>query len=431
MTRPEKPTPTFPLSPNLNGQWWKKISGKAYYFGSWKDDPKGERAIQEYAQRQAGILAGTDHLRMLAAGQGQLSVGDLLREYLAQRKVDNANGSLSDSMYGGYLQELTWFAEWAKPTTAVAALKPEHFTAYASHLITVRKLKAHARKRVQASVKSMFRWGPSKGFVVPDFGIGFKSPSTTKEAIRKEKARAGIKDHSERILTGGEVDRLIADSQPNMRAMILLAVNCGLGPADIGRLQWYRIDMKRGMLNYPRPKTGNLRMGYLWKRTREALHVLLHPKSGHPLKRTKLAYDKDGENALVFITRKGEPYWRTTEDIKDGKTVGVSVHNAISITFGRLAKAMEMDGVSFYRLRHTFNTLAKKAKDQDALNLAMGHVNGATGETYNHEDISFKRIRRVALTVKKRLWPKPKQKVDTSEPTKLRIVGDGDQQAAA
>lgn len=432
MQRPAKPTPDFPLSPNLNGQWFKKIKGgdgvsKPYYFGSWKSDPKGEAAIREYDQRQAGILAGTDHLRHLAAGPGQ-TVGDLLRAYSEQRKVDVASGSLSKLTFGDYISELALFVEWVKPTTAVAALKPEHFTAFATSLVQ-RGLKAHARKRIQATVKTMFRWGPNAGFAVPEFGSGFKSPSTTAESLRKEKARAGIRDHSERIVTGAEIDKLLANSQPNMRAMILLAVNCGLGPADIGRLQWFRLQLNADFtigpkLDYPRGKTGNKRVGYLWKRTREALTALLKPKSGHPLKHTMAAWKKDGTAAPVFVTRKGLPYWRAEEVVVEGKVVDVREHNAISITFGRLAKALEMEGVSFYRLRHTFATLARRANDEAAMNLAMGHKKPGVSEGYNHEHVEFKRVKRVAVVVKKRLWPKPKRKADTIAQTPMRIVGD-------
>lgn len=416
MNRPAKPHPDFPLQPNLNGQWSKKINQRPYYFGSWKDDLKGERAIREYNDRLPGILSGTDHLRSLEA-KGLPVVGDVLGRYLNQCKIDVAAGSLSKATYGERIVELEKFADWIKPATAVANLKPEHFAGYVQQLIEGRKLKARARKRVQAHVKTMFRWGAGNGHCpLPNFGSAMKAPSTTKQAIRKEKARAGLKDHSDRILTGAEIDKLVEASQPNMAAMILLGVNCGLGPADLGRMTWGHLQGK--WLNYPRHKTGNDRKGYLWKRTREALERVKETKWA------KSMYERYGNSATIFITRKGWAYYREELTIKGSKVVGVQIHNAVSITFGRTAKGLGLEGVTFYRLRHTFKTLGKRAKDDAALNLCMGHSGNSTEDGYDHTQIGGARIKRVALKVKARLWPAPKRQGGIDGQT-MRLVNDG------
>lgn len=400
--RPDKPHPDFPLFANQNGQWTKKIKGKPYYFGSWREDPKGERAIKEYVDRLPGILAGTDHLRHLSARRGQASVGELLDHYLAQRRLDVQAGTLARITFGGYASELFLFRDWVRGTAAVAALKPAHFGGYVAHLIENRKLKARARKRVQAYIKAMFRWGAENDYCpLPKFGTSFRSPSTTPQAMRLEKARAGLPDFSKRIVTGEEIDRLLDASQPNMRAMILLGINCGLGPADIGRLRWRHINMETGMLDYPREKTGCDRVGYLWKRTRAALEDVRR------LKHTAILLEREGQDALVFVTRKRQPYYREWDVVKDGEVAGTQFANAISITFGRLAVKLDMRGVTFYRLRHTFKTAGKRAKDRDALNLAMGHKANSIEASYDHEEISFRRVKRVAIAVKHRLWPRP------------------------
>jgi integrase len=427
MQKPERPHPDFPLGAWPNGQWGKKIKGKPYYFGSWQDDPKGEAAIREYNDRLPGILGGTDHLRHLTAGKGQMSVGQLSAAFLAQKRLDVTASTLSLQTLGDYLDELSWFVSWIKPDTGVAALKPEHFTGYATHLVEARHLKSRAKKRTIAYVKAMFHWGAGNGHCpLPNFGTGFKAPSTTKQAIRKEKARSGEADYSDRIVTGEEVDKLLEASQPNLRAMVLLGINCGFGPADVGRIKWKHI---RGNFHYfPRPKTGEPRRAYLWKRTREALERVKE------LKHTKAAIAKDGDEALIFITKKRQAYYRETPIYEtvggEKKLAGVSIANAVSITFGRTVKKLKLKGISFYRLRHTFKTLGKKAKDRDALNLCMGHANNTVEAGYDHEDISHKRTKRVALVVKGKLWPQPKQAGGSTAPT-MRLADDGGEHAEA
>jgi integrase len=415
-TRPAKPYAGFPLSAGPNGQWWKRIKTKPYYFGSWKVDATGTAALADYNRRLPGILSGADHLRSTGGSGGVITLGDVLKRFLEQCKTDVASGSLSLPTYGGYIEECGAFTEWATPSIQVSALKPDHFTAYHNdQLVAGRKLRAKARKRTMAYVKRMFNWasGNVGGCPAVEFGDGFKAPNTTPEALRKEKTRFGLKDHSKRIVTGEEIDKLVALANPNFRAIILLAANCGLGPADIGRLQWDHFDMETGKLDFPRGKTGSDRKGYLWQRTRDAI------RRASETKYAKLERAKG--NKTVFITKKGLAYYREQPIVTAGKVVGVKVDNAISITFGRLVRKLDMEGVTMYRLRHTFKTLGKKARDPDALNVAMGHVERGTGATYDHEEISYKRIKRVALKVKGRLWPKPKE-AGQSNGT-MRLVG--------
>ena len=98
--------------------------------------------------------------------------------------------------------------------------------------------------------------------------------------------------------------------------------------------------------------------------------------------------------------------------------------NAISLTFTRMARAVDVKDATFYRLRHTFKTLGKRSRDREALDLAMGHRDGSTGKIYDHSEISWRRIRRVARAVHRGLWPKVKRSVDTMQSTtSTRIAG--------
>ncbi|MGP8281746.1 MAG: hypothetical protein ACLQT6_03435, partial [Desulfomonilaceae bacterium] len=97
------------------------------------------------------------------------------------------------------------------------------------------------------------------------------------------------------------VEQLICNQQePTFEALILLAANCGLGAADLGRVRWDMIDLERRRVRFPRPKTGTPRAGFLWKKTVKALRRV------RILKHNRLALQKEGEECLVFLTRHGK-----------------------------------------------------------------------------------------------------------------------------
>lgn len=399
-TTPVKPYEGFPLFPHRNGQWAKKVKGSLHYFGSWRDDPKGAAALRDWLGRQDAIQAGLDRLRV-SSGVGGHVLRDLLAAYLTDCRTRTTAGELSLETFKDRMKELPAFAKAVGMDAQVAALKPEHFSQYNTILVTERKLGRHARKRVIAYIKSMLNWGAGQGwYPTPAYGNGFTAPDTSPDAMRQAKARAGVQDFSKLIITGAQVDTLVAHANRQYAAIILLGVNCGLGPADLGRLRWRHVNMETGALDMPRGKTGTERHGYLWKRTRKAMLAC------RTLKHNKADLEKNGPEALVFRTRKNHPMYRATEVIEDGESAGIRIDQTISGAIGKLVKSLGgMPGVTFYRLRHTFKTLGKKARDKDALNLMMGHRERTTGETYDHEDIEPARVKRVALKVKAALWP--------------------------
>ena len=254
---------------------------------------------------------------------------------------------------------------------------------------------------------------------MPATGSEWAAPAVDPDSMRQAKARAGIPDFSDRVFSGDEIDQLLARATPTFQALILLGVNCALGPADLGRLRWNMLDLQRRRLDFPRCKTGTPRRGFLWKRTVNALLKL------RTLKHNRDALEREGEAALVFITREGLPFYReqlvVADLVVDGKTtkkiIGVKIHKPILYTFGRMVRELQLGkGASFYRLRHTFKTAAKKARDNEAVDLMMGHRSGgATGRIYDHEVIRWRRIRRVARVVRRQLWPKIKPMANTPE----------------
>ncbi|MCY2950593.1 MAG: tyrosine-type recombinase/integrase [Planctomycetota bacterium] len=338
-----------------------------------------------------------------------------MAQFLAFKRSQVRAGDLSARTLGDYIHEMEKYVGFLKPGTPVDALRPEHFSAYMGHMIGERKLGRYARRRVRTYINTLLRYGAKNGwYPMPNTGTDWVAPATDSDSVRQAKLRAGLRDYSDRIVTGDELDQLLERATTAFKAIVLLGVNCGLGPADIGRIRWNAINMCTGRLMYPRPKTGVMRIGYLWKKTRAALLQV------RALRQNREAIEREGEAALVFITRRNEPYYREREvhrDIEiDGqmvtKLVGIAVENAVSITFRRMAKELNLEGVHFYRLRHTFKTLAKRARDTEAIDAMMGHKDRSIGKVYDHEEVSWSRIKRVARVVYRRLWPKIKRKED-------------------
>ncbi len=78
-TTPAKPYPEFPLWAHQNGQWCRKIRGKAHYFGLWESP---ELALQRYLDEIDDIQAGRNP-RSKTTTPELISVAEALNLYLS------------------------------------------------------------------------------------------------------------------------------------------------------------------------------------------------------------------------------------------------------------------------------------------------------------------------------------------------------------
>ena len=64
-------------------------------------------------------------------------------------------------------------------------------------------------------------------------------------------------------------------------------------------------------------------------------------------------------------------------------------------------------GLSFYALRHTFQTIGEKSRDKDAVRAIMGHTEAANdmSAVYNEEPVEDNRLRVVTDYVRAWLFP--------------------------
>ena len=212
------------------------------------------------------------------------------------------------------------------------------------------------------------------------FGQGFSKPK--RAVLRKER-----KKRAKRLFRAIEIRSLIAAARPQVKAMIYLGINCGLGNTDCARLTFDHLDLETGWLDYPRPKTGIDRRCPLWPETVAALKGALEarPESA----------DKANANR-VFITAKGFTWEPKVKGWSDAP---------LSKEIAKLLKDLDIQrkGVNFYSLRHTFQTVAEKTLDKDAVRYIMGHVEAANdmSAVYSEERPDDKRLRKVARRVRK------------------------------
>jgi integrase len=181
-----------------------------------------------------------------------------------------------------------------------------------------------------------------------------------------------------------EIHSLLAHAGTQMKAMILLGLNCGYGNADCGKLTMSHLDLEAGLITFPRPKTGIARRCHLWPETVEAVKQAIAERRE----------PKDERHSdLVFITKYG-----TSWD-KD--------HYASPITheMRKLMDNVRINGHrNFYTLRHTFRTIADECRDQPAVDHIMGHESPHMSSVYR-ETISDERLRAVVDYVHRWLFP--------------------------
>jgi integrase len=428
MQAPKKPYPNFPLFAAKNGQWRKdvRVNGgkpRPFYFGPWATDPEGKAAVKEWLSREPAIRAGTDHIRVSSTGPA-LTLKDLLRRFLEQKQYEYSTGQLAAETLRDYIREANYLGTWAGAEAQVAAFTPDHFAGYRKHMEQSRSLGVDRLATSMRMVRAMFNHGGKMGWCPhPVYGIGFDPPNTDPDAKAAAKIRKGEDVADLPIWTGEQIEWLLAHSGPVMQAAILMGINCGVGPSDLARMTWLNIKGKR--LSMRRGKTGIRREGYLWQRTRDALAVL------RTLPHQKAALERDGEKALVFLNKSGQALvtrkeYRHPADAAKIKTVKVSA--SFSASFGALVARAKAAGVvaqdsplTFYNLRHTFYTIAENTERTVAVKRCMGHTLKGEGKKYDRKPLPMSRLRFVALYVKHRVWPKPKQPKGKASSTTPRM----------
>ena len=427
--KPAKPRPDFPLFPHATGRWAKKIKGKFVYFGKVADDPNGERALNKWLDEKDDLLAG----RTPRKKTGALTVRELLNKFLNSKRLAAETGEIRLWTFRDYRHQVCpRIGRVLGLTTAVVDLTAVDFEQLRKEFSTW----SLATQAVAiAKARGVFNYAYQTGLIEHPirFGPMFRAPS--EKLLRK--GRQEKRDFGEgKMFEAEEIKQLLARCLAPMRAIIFLGINAGFGNNDAATLRRAEVDLDKGWVVHPRPKTGAPRRCPLWPETTEALRLAYR-------KRPEPADQADAD--LFFLTDTGLPMLRLVyrkppnpADSTNGDPVSLAdagLPTACRDLVGNLFfKAMRRAGIhrtgrGFYALRHTFETIAGDCRDQVAVDFIMGHTRGDMASVYR-ERIEDERLRAVTDHVQKWLFgpaatetAKDQGAQGTAAPHHLRIVG--------
>jgi integrase len=375
--KPAKPYPDFPLFAHASGQWAKKIRGKMHYFGQWGDP---DAALAKYLEQKDALHAG----RKPRPRAGAYTVKDICNDFLNAKQSLVDAGEITSRTWRDYKQVCDLVVANFGKGRAADDVGPDDFAALRNK-VALRWGPARLGTKLIQYTRCLFKHAFDAELIDRPvrFGPGFKRPG--KKVLRLNRAAAGP-----RLFTADEIRRLIDAANVQLRAMVLLGINCGLGNSDVGNLPLSALNLDNALIDYPRPKTGVARRCPLWPETvaaiREALARRPEPKSAD-------------DAGLVFLTRCG---YRWAKEINT---------NPVSQELAKLLRRLGINGrkgLGFYTLRHTFRTVADEARDQPAADFIMGHEVDHMSSVYR-ETISDARLRAVADHVRAWLFTPPEK----------------------
>ncbi len=387
--KPSKPYPTFPLTPHPNGQWCKKIRGRVHFFGVW-EDPKA--ALDKYTQQAGDLHAGR---KPRADHAGGSTLKGIANTYLATQFEKAKRDLITPVWFKDCSNAVKAFVSSIGPERVWTDVGPTDFGQYRMQLYD--RVGVCAIDRNITIIRSMFKHAYENSLIDQParFGGQFNKP-TQKEQRQNRNERDRL--HGKRLFSAKEIRLLLDKAHQPLKAMLLLGINAGFGNTDCAELPIQAVDLKKGVIDYARPKTEVQRLVPLWPETAKALGEVI--KGERPKARRPEFED------LVFLTVFGNPWKQESVRVNENDgTVKVGRQSAIVLEFGKLLDDLGMKrlGLGFYALRHTFRTWADESHDQHAIHRIMGHTIPGMSGIYV-EEINIGRLRAVVNHVRKKVF---------------------------
>ena len=232
--KPDKPYKDYPLYAHASGRWAKKVRGVTRFFGPW-DDPQA--ALNKWLDEKDDLLAGREPR---ATGEG-LTVRSLVNQFLETKEGLVDTGELTQRSFEDYYLTCTRIIKIFGRSRVVTDLRSTDFG-------RLRKdyAKTHGATALSndiGRVRVVFNYAYKQGLIDHPivYGDGFKRPS--RRIMRCERQKKGP-----RMFTAKQIHAMIDKARPQLKAMILLGVNCGMGNNDCALLPISALDLQAGWL---------------------------------------------------------------------------------------------------------------------------------------------------------------------------------------
>ena len=378
-----KPYDGFPLSYHPpSGRLYKVIRQRRHYFGYAAD---WQSALEKYQRERDDLHSG----RTPRAVTNGLTVRDLVNHFLTAKRHQLDTAEITARTFADYHSTCGRIVGVFGKQRLVDDLAADDFQKLRESIAKTNGPVSLGNEVQRVRVVFKYAYDASLIDKPIRYGPTFKRPSS--KVLWKARQEKG-----QRMFEAADIRRMVENAGIQLRAMILLGINCGFGNHDVGTLPKIALDLDGGWVDFPRPKTAVDRRCPLWPETvaalREAIAQRPTPKD-------------EANNGMVFLTKYGHQ-WST-----DSKS------NPISAECRKLLKSLDLyrPGLGFYALRHTFETVGGGAKDQVATSAIMGHADRSVGAVYR-ERIEDDRLRAVVNHVRQWLFELDDPVGDQQEP---------------
>lgn len=368
----------FPLYRHATGQWCKKYKGRTYYFGADRD-----QALKRYTAEWDAIRDGIPWAST-APEPDAVTIRDLINTFLTAKRDRVRSKEMAAESWSNYYRMAERVIGVLGRDRRVVGLGPTDFGRLRA--AAAEELGPNSLTLFVSLARVMFRFGAELAGEPPRYGGQFDPPSQRVRRVHRD-ARG------KRLIPAADLRTLIGAARPDLRAQILLGLNCGFGATDCSDLTDQALSQRPGWVVMPRKKTGIPRWAPLWPETVRAIEEARATRPA-PL-------DRDAHAARVFLTPHGHPLVRYVQRQEDKPGVGI---DAVAKNWKNLCKRCGVAAPGlFYTLRHIFRTVADETRDRPALDILMGHADDSMAAHYR-EEVADDRLRDVVEHVRKWLF---------------------------